>query len=374
MFARALPIADAVLFEGYLLYPYRTSSPKNERRWTFGTLLPGGADAPALGEERSFFHVELLVLGDDPALRVLVRFLEELADASDAPVRDVAIPAIRLREIAAGPAITPFREGGVQGTVTLASERVGERCWRATVRVENATRCTTELRERALARLRPGIELSMGSAHALIGCEDGELVSAIDPPAELAELAAKCRCVGTWPVLVGDRVRRDVVLASPIVLEEFPAIAEQSVGDLFDATEMDQMLTLRILTMTHEERLEARATDPRAAALIERVESLGPEQLARLHGVWRDRAPTTFHVGERVRLAPSARGDAMDVLLRGRTATVAAVQRDLDDRVHVVVTIDDDPGRDLGVEGRKPGHRFYFRSDEVERLDAAVRS
>ena len=72
--------------------------------------------------------------------------------------------------------------------------------------------------------------------------------------------------------------------------------------------------------------------------------------------------------GARVRLRPRSRGDVFDVVLDGKAAVVDALEEDTDGNVLVAVTVDDDPGRDLG-ERRQPGHRFFFAPDEVEPLD-----
>jgi hydrogenase maturation protease len=72
--------------------------------------------------------------------------------------------------------------------------------------------------------------------------------------------------------------------------------------------------------------------------------------------------------GSRVRLHPRAGGDVLDLALAGRVAVVEGIDEDAEGRYHVSVTIEDDPGRDLG-ETRQPGHRFFFALDEVEPLD-----
>ena len=84
---------------------------------------------------------------------------------------------------------------------------------------------------------------------------------------------------------------------------------------------------------------------------------------------WGDR---TLHVGDRVRLRPRGGADMMDLALAGRTATIESIEQDYEDRVYLAVTVDDDPGKDLGAEG-KPGHRFFFRLEEVEPLDRGER-
>jgi hypothetical protein len=159
-------------------------------------------------------------------------------------------------------------------------------------------------------------------------------------------------------VLVG--TDGDVVLASPIILEEHPQIAPESQGDLFDATEIDEILSLRTLTLTDAEKAEARATDPRAAAVIDRVDSMPAEILERLHGAIRSVGPPT--VGSRVRLRPRVGADAQDMFLADRIATVEAVLVDVDGSEHVAVLLVDDPGADVK---RAQGRFLYFKPDEV---------
>jgi len=173
-----------------------------------------------------------------------------------------------------------------------------------------------------------------------------------------------------WPVLAGKKGRTDRLLASPIILYDYPEIAAESRADSCDATEIDEILLLRVLTLSDAEKREISGGDPRARAILARAEALSQDELLRLHGRLRTapRAAVAPAIGERVRLRPKARADIFDLALAGRIATVRAVERDFEDRVHVSVTVDDDPGADLGIAGL-PGHRFFFFSDEVERLE-----
>ena len=75
--------------------------------------------------------------------------------------------------------------------------------------------------------------------------------------------------------------------ASPIILYDYPQIAPESAGDLFDGTEIDEILALRILTMTDAEKLEVRNGDDRARRILERTEMLPPEHFQKLHGALR---------------------------------------------------------------------------------------
>jgi hypothetical protein len=226
------------------------------------------------------------------------------------------------------------------------------------------------------------------ATHTLMSLSGGHFLSATDPP-EWASLAtAECRGERAWPVLVGD----DTVLCTPIILPDQPRIAAESAGNLFDGTEIDEILTLRTMTLTDEEKHQARATDPRAAELIDRVDTLPPELLDRLHGTiryvravtgeqpWWDPgadesvSPETDTVaiggvvvgkGTRVRLKPGRRADAHDMFLVDRTAVVRAVLRDVDDRWHLAVTLEGDPAADLQAAH---GRYRYFAPDEVEPL------
>ena len=157
-----------------------------------------------------------------------------------------------------------------------------------------------------------------------------------------------------------------MMLSSPIILYDYPQVAEESAADLFDGTEIDEILTLRILTLTDAEKEEMRQSGERERQLLEIVESLTPDQLMKLHGTLRD-IRSGIQKGDRVRLRPKARGDVFDVVLAGRTAIVESIEQDFENRTHIAVVIEDDPGKDLGFQ-RQPGHRFFFAVDEVERL------
>jgi hypothetical protein len=77
--------------------------------------------------------------------------------------------------------------------------------------------------------------------------------------------------------------------------------------------------------------------------------------------------PAEIRAGDRVRLRPRGRADIMDLALAGLTATVESIEQDFEGRVYLAVTVDDDPGKDFGAL-RQPGHRFFFRPEEVEPL------
>ena len=297
----------------------------------------------------------------------------------------------------------------VLGAVKLSAERLEGPYGlvRLRLRLENASAWHDPKAGRAVALRR-----SLVAAHSLIGIDQGVFLSLLDPPEWAKPAAEACQNLHTWPVLIGDEGRRDAMLSSPIILYDHPTIAPESPGDLFDATEIDEILTLRTMALTEDEKREARATDERAAAIIDRVDNMPPELLERLHGAVRylrgaegsgepqggapvnregaeqeeepelvpwwdpgaDRtvspetdgvvvAGVTVARGSRVRLRPGQRADAQDMFLAGRLATVEAVFLDVDGSRHLAVTLDEDPAADLQ---RWHGRFLYFSPDEVE--------
>ena len=373
-------IVESVLYEGYLLYPYRRST-KNAHRWTIGGIFPRGCSGEVC-EART----QMLVCGEaGTQVSVRLRFLQafDRDDQEDsangnwqsALERTFPVDSVELSELTSAPARRHFSFPPLVGSIEIAAQRLRDDFFRLTIRVSN---------DAAVDGLRISREEvskhSLLSAHVLATVAAGQFISLIDPPAECAALARSCRNNRLWPVLVGDPGETDTMLAAPIILYDYPQVAPESPGDLFDGTEIDEILSLRILTLTDEEKCEAAALDDRAARLIARTQSLSRQQLARLHGTMRPpRQVEAIHVegaelrvGDRVRLQPRQHGaDAFDIILRGKTATIAAIEQDYENRLHLAVTIDDDPGADIGAAG-KIGHRFFFRPDEVEPLSGAA--
>ncbi|MBP0452255.1 hypothetical protein J5Y04_22320 [Kitasatospora sp. RG8] len=443
-FTAARQIADAVLLEGYVLYPYRASAAKNRLRWQFGVLVP--PEYTLQGGEHSHQRTECVMearLGDRLAvelrfLRVQRRTVErvtatggfepverlELADRVlvewDEGVEERIELLLPVEELIGEGVQRGFRLPGV-GTTELLHEhgtpvgrlvrrrervdgmvrlRVEELpvpylAQRLTAVVENTSAWTPHRRagrEEALPR-------SLVSAHLLLGLEHGGFLSVTDPPEWARPAVERCRNERTWPVLAGPDGGRQVMLSSPIILEDHPRIAPESLGTLYDATEIDEILALRTAALTEEEKREARGTDERAGAVIDLAETMPPEVLERLHGAirglrevtggtgdveqpwWdpgndpqvdpeRDRVLVDGHpvgAGSRVLLRPGRRRtDAQDLFLDGRTGVVEAVLHDVDGSVHLAVTVEDDPGADLW---RAQGRFRYFQPDEVTPLE-----
>jgi hypothetical protein len=420
-------VADAVLYEGYILYPYRASAQKNRSRWQFGVVMPPGY-AAADASERSFTQTEcVLEHSGQPALRIIVRFLqvqrrtagppgpqdeawdeaverevEFTADAGDLLgegwVREFTVPGGQDHD---GPVIR--RRQPLTGAVSLQATPVPGP-WRAVrlrIRVENRTAA-----DPVPARREDALPSALVAAHCILSASGAEFVSMTDPSMWARAAVSECENIGCWPVLAGAGPGdRHVMLSAPIILYDHPELAPESPGELYDGTEIDEILTLRTLALSEEEKAEARATDPRAAALIDRVEEMDAQTLRGLHGTirsmraaaagpedprqpgqpgdpavpWWDPdaeaavSPDTDAVviggqevrrGSRVRLRPGARrSDAQDMFLAGRLAEVQAVLLDVDDHPYLAVSLADDPDEDLRVAH---GRFLYFAVDEVE--------
>lgn len=447
-FDRALEVANAVLYEGYVLYPYRASAQKNQVRWQFGVLTPRVWSEAGAGEPWASQTETLLEPAADAVLQIKIRFLQaqaklieetdgaegfrpvaalEVADALhltwDEGVEqeiDAAFPIAALLgaeqtvsfEIPGGREVEPIStpaEGAagrivrerwpLTGLLRLSAERLPGPYGvvKLRVRLENVTPVGDLTIERAAA-----VRQSLVAAHLLLATTGGGFISLLEPPEWARPAAAACENLHTWPVLVGAAGQRDLILSSPIILYDYPVIAAESAGDLFDATEIDEILTLRTMTLTEEEKRHARATDRRAAAIIDRVDLMPPEMLDRLHGSirllnrvtgtgdeaaseltpWWDPgadpsvSPETDSLfiggvavakGSRVRLRPGQRrADAQDMFLVGQIAQVEAVLTDVDDNTYLAVTLANDPAADLH---QAYGRFLYFAPDEVEPLE-----
>jgi hypothetical protein len=447
----ARAVADAVLYEGYLLYPYRANSGKNQSRWQFGVLGPPGADHAGVGED-SVLRSQLLVRGGAPRdagrIAVHLRFLHlqtRTAQSADGMggFRDVAELGIGDRrwlswdeavesELSFGPwSLAEVAAGRTEPVLVLAAEETEELTdeaghpagrlvrrrrplhaqleiraervtgvptvvYRVSVSVENTAAGASDDRGSAIAA-------SFIGAHLLLTADDAEFVSMTDPPPGFVAAAAASRQHRCWPVLAGPEGDRSVLLVSPIILYDHPELAPQSAGALFDSTEIDEILTLRVMTLTDEEKAAARATDPLAAAIIDRCDAMSPEAMQELHGVLRDPhaladvdlapgsslwdapelpwwdpavdasvSPDSDAVlidgvpvaaGSMVRVRPRRRADAQDIFFTDQVARVCAVHSDVDGETHVAVVLADDPAADLHDWY---GRYLYFAPEELE--------
>jgi hypothetical protein len=377
----ARKIADAVLYEGYVLYPYRASV-KNRFRWQFGVVAPRAWSAEA-GEPWQMQTECLIEPQGSPAVEVAIRFLQvEQGDAAQWETgveRTIQLGTISLSELIGAPRAAPFEIPPIRGVTHVGCEPI-DGFLKLRVLIENDSELPPAC-DRATA-----MRSSLTGAHTMLTVAGGAFVSLTDPPPAAKAAADSCANRNTWPVLVGPAGDRHTMLSSPIILPDYPEIAPESPGDLYDATEIDEMLTLRVMTLTDEEKREACATDDRARRIIERSDSIPREMFERLHGAIRGFKPSSVEqffnpaderpeqaaiataggmvsAGARVRLAPNRQSDSMDMFLAGRTAIVEGVHHDVEDRAYVAVRIEDDPAADL------QRRFYYFYPDEIELLE-----
>jgi hypothetical protein len=344
--SRVDAIANAVLYEGYMLYPYRPSAIKNQQRFNFGVVAPETKAKSAMSSELSCVMTECLLQGiENSTIDIEVRFLQLVQ-------RDVEVPSLDAsrsagdegfqrvercevdgrflsswqeaieRRIGVGPfgvsalLEKPARKDFVfdavreteplydqdgtlaarfvrqreklSGNVDLAVIRLDADLFKLTATIVNTSPfCETGDSNHESANLS-----SFLSTHKVLRCTSAEFVSLTDPPERLRAHASACKNSGTWPILAAeDPGNADVLLSSPIILYDYPEIAPESAGELFDGTEIDEILALRILTMTDEEKREMRSVDDRTRAILERTELLPPEHFMKLHGAMRALAP-----------------------------------------------------------------------------------
>jgi hypothetical protein len=341
-------LAQALLYEGYILYPYRANAVKNRQRFTFGSLYPPAYSRAHDGTDPFAMQTECLVVASGPTatLDVRGRFLhplsrtigrferpwDQLPMGADPPCqfvesldvdgliyqawqevveREIELPGIDLCQVAAGARIEAFsfpascrrellrtatgeivglvlrRQEAIAGTVEVRAEAIGRALFRIRVRIENQTSFDDAASaDRDVALLR-----TMASTHTILNVRDGEFVSLLEPPEELRGAAEDCRNIGAWPVLVGEAGQHDTILSSPIILYDYPTIASESAGDLCDGTEIDEILSLRIMTLSDEEKQQMRSVDERASEILRRTEQMPQEQLLKMHGVLRGLRP-----------------------------------------------------------------------------------
>jgi len=367
-------IADVVLYEGYLLYPYRRSATKNQQRWTFGGVYPRLYSEGSGGADPWFMQTQCLVVGAaeatetpmcDATFEVKLRFLhvvdrsvaarpaqptatappdedgagswprvEELrvgeqlyrpweeavereiliGGSGDKPLRlgelvergrrrVIEIPAGRADEPLCDPAGTVV--GGLvrewqalHGTVEIAAEPLADERtgaagagYRLTVRIANTAPWTWPYGEGDTRSRGAALRRTFVSTHTILRVRGGAFVSLLEPPPEYQAAAEGCANIKTWPVLAGTEGERHTLLSSPIILYDYPRISPETTGDLFETTEIDELLTLSILTLTDEEKQEMRESDPRGRAILDRTEALTSEQLMKLHGAIRGLQP-----------------------------------------------------------------------------------
>jgi hypothetical protein len=386
-------LVDSLLYEGYALYPYTPEAAKNSTPTPFGIVYP---PAYARLADSTFDHLllECLLEGEaDGELSAEVRFLAASGPRHQAEPERAALRAVMLAELLAGPIVERFAfesaAGALEVRLALSAELLADGRARTSLRVENRTAVTQGL-DRAAA-----LRHSLLSTHPLMRARGGRFISPL-------ESGAVCRSVNTWPVLASPQ--DDVMLGAAVVLPDHPRIAPESLGNLFDSTEIEEALLLHVHALSDEERAAITSQDPAVAAMVARAAATAPEQLLRLHGRVTVRDPVTnepptqpiavrdpvtnapptpsadvrdpssgeadarvdgvtFRRGSKVVLRPAPDADLHARMLAGKRATIERIYVDYDGKVHLGVTVDEDPGRDLL---RETGRFLFFFATEVE--------
>lgn len=434
-------LVNAVLYEGYILYPYRASSKKNQReRFTFGRVYPQAFSEKENGAEACAMQTECLfqISGEQTRLNVTFGFLQPVMRTigmmESVPSRDAETEHIQFQGIPRP--VQPWMES-VERKVSIivrdfpesanisfifppteSQEEIKDENGEIACVVMRRHECLEGQIEARFTKLqkdllkicvrvvnRSAIEpaalhvpqqvllRTFASSHFTLELENGQFLSLLETPPEFKAYAQECENIGCWPVLVGDKSvnERGTMLASPILLYDYPEIAPESAGEFFDGTEIDEMLALRVLTLSDEEKREMRMEEfPRK--ILERTSALTANDFLKLHGVLREprvlseeffnpgepmqkvtAAVTRLKPGDRVVIRPKRRADALDLILSGKIAIIEAIEQDLEGQFHVAVVLENDPGHDLGV-ARQPGHRFFYGVDEVDPLKPEARA
>ncbi|ADB50967.1 hypothetical protein [Conexibacter woesei] len=401
-------LVRTLLWEGYALYPYTPGATKNATPTPFGIVYP---PVYAAASPTTFDRIRVQAIaegGDDATLAASVRFLEPSGERHVAVERRVELPATPLSALADEPVTAAFSFDAVEGRVRMAAQRFDGGLTRVTLCVHNSTPVADGLDRVGALRaslLSTHVVARVAGAGPAAGAGTSaraggaRFCSPVAPPEHAAGAVMTCTCVNTFPALASDA--DDVLLGAAIALPDHPRIAPESRGDLFDGTEIEEALLLHLHALSDGERAEIAEQDPAVREMLERAVRTTPADIVALHGRVTVRDPVaaapaappappapagaqevrgerqivvdgvSYERGARVRLRPAEGRNAQDHLLRGRPATIERIYLDYEDRVHLCVTVDDDPGQELM---RDIGRYLYFRPDEVELLRPAALS
>ncbi len=363
MIDRARAVADAVLYEGFLLFPYAKSALKNHMPFQFGVLMPQGYADPS---EPPQGHCEAVLCDVRDGARIdgVLRFLQ-----ADPDPEEREVPFEFRVDGESSP--VAFTMGRLRGEISLSVTAEGS-LFRLAVDVRNLTPASAPASRNAAL---PGALISV---NLLLQAQGARFVSMLDPPAQAKDAALRSRNDRFFPVLAGaedgDVHTSDVLLISPIILYDFPRIAPHSQTRTFDGTEVDELLMLSVASLTDEEKREARSAHPFVRELVERAEALDADTQQLLHGELTGGSGkpgdervivsgTTIGPGSHVRVHPKRRADVWDDIVRGMSARVKAVHTDFDGNRYVGVVFDADPA---SGEHEWYGRSFFYGADEIE--------
>jgi hypothetical protein len=387
-------LVRSLLYEGYALYPY-TPGVKNATPTPFGIVYPPGYAAvqPAAF---SMLRLEAVVkTAPSASVKGTVLFLQATGERHEAAERSLELGPVTLAALARGPVREtfgfPMDAGELQGRIAMRAEQLSPTLARVRLCVHNETEVSGDATEVPRGE---ALRHSLVSTHPLLEVEGGRFISPLEREGPEGEAALASEPVNTFPVLLGDEDR--AVLGAAIMLPDHPELAPESLGNLFDNTEIEEALLLHVHTLSDEERQEISGQDLAVREMIERAESTTGEDIMGLHGrltytepengedrgVSNGRPPAPppgldeiqgereiaaagaiVRLGDKIVLRPGTEGDVYDKILDGRTATVERIYKGYDERIYLGVTVDDDPGQDLL---RETGRFLFFFADEVE--------
>jgi hypothetical protein len=370
-------LLDSLLFEGYALYPYTPGATKNATPTPFGIVYPSAYSAanPATFD---VLRMECVVeAGSDASLKGAVRFLQSEGERHKAVARHIELDETPLPDLLEGGRGEEFAfegEEAVTGRVRMRAQGLGEGLARVKLCVHNLT----ELGQGAGELERnEALRSSLMSTHVVAEVFGGRFISPLDRDGPRGDAVAGCENVNTWPVLANPL--DTVMLGAAIFLPDHPSMAPESLGNLFDSTEIEEALLLHVHALSDDERREISEQDPAVRETVERAALSTPEEIMSLHGRLSDAEPepghpnpgeasieiggVTFRKGGKVVLRPKTDRDVYDRMLAGRVATIERIYYDYDDKAHIGVTIDDDAAQPLF---RETGRYLFFSSDEVE--------
>jgi hypothetical protein len=382
-------LVSSLLYEGYALYPYTPGATKNATPTPFGIIYPPGY-AKLGASTFDVLRLEgVLAGGEASSVSATVRFLQPSGERHEAVERRVAIDAAPIAELAAGRgAGIEFEFDGarpITGRARLRAEPLDalDPSGRRLIRIRCCVHNTTAIDDDEAAALeRPeALIASLLSTHVLLEAEEGAFASPLEREGVVGRAVGDSESVNTFPVLAGDG--ESTLLGAAIVLPERPRIAPQSLGSMFDNTEIEEALLLHVHALSDGEREQIADQDPAVRQMVARAESATPGEMIALHGTMMPADPgplpepghpnpgesrlevngVEFRKGSKVVLRPGTDRDVLDRMLDGRTATIERLYIDYDDAAHIAVTVDDDPGQELF---RETGRYLFFRANELE--------
>ena len=278
-------IADAILYEGYNLFPFRKSSLKNQKRFNFGIVSP-----KCWAENRTnnafFQQTEVLIFSKDRDFNISmkIRFLQvedKKYDWQNVLPRSIEVN-FNFAEILDTQHKKSFKFSSennfrkIHGEIKTFATRIHKNLFKISLVLINKTESENSSENQILPS-------SFISAHSILQIGKGKFISLRETQKEFESPAGTCKNIGVFPVLAGEKNKQNSVLSSPIILYDFPEVSENSFADFFDGTEIDELMVLSILALSDAEQEEIRKTDEKAAKILDKLDKIDARDLLKLH-------------------------------------------------------------------------------------------